>query len=336
MARIALIGAGRMGHRFSQAIRRAGHDLVMIFDPDAQPFAIQAEPALALLHTTDFDRVLAIDANIFVICTTANHHIPIALALIAAGHKRLIVEKPLSQSADDAERLRAEARQQGARVIVNHGRRYCPNTAALKALDGSAAAGALRSVAIRMGGGALGCVGTHWIDLCNNLLGGVPDRIYAEISDAAPANNRGAQFDDPGGIVLMHYPGGKRATLDMGDDVGIVVGADFIFERGLVTWHSESAAWAYRHRRLEDTEKPLALYGLPLVTAPFPMAPPDLIAYAMATINDAQADGPIISGLDEACATMEVYSAIRASGRDGTPVRLPLSQADKTIRYAIP
>ena len=32
MVKMVLIGAGRMGHRFSQAIRQSGHDLNMIFD----------------------------------------------------------------------------------------------------------------------------------------------------------------------------------------------------------------------------------------------------------------------------------------------------------------
>lgn len=336
MARIVLIGAGRMGYRFAQAIRQAGHDLIAIFDPAPIPFAIDAEPALADIHVTDYDSIASAEADVFVIATTADHHIDMALRLLAAGHRRLIIEKPLSQSVSDAITLRDDAERLGARIVVNHGRRYDANTAALKALDGSAETGALRVVAIRMGGGALGCVGTHWIDLCNNLLGGIPEKVYAELSEETPENTRGVRFDDPGGTVLMRYADGRRASLDMGDDVGIVVGADFIFERGLVSWQSEGGNWTYRHRRAEDAARPLALYGLPLIDGDFSSSPPDLIAYAKATIADVLGDGAVISGLNQAIDTMEVYAAIRAAAKRETPVRLPLAEADREIRYAIP
>lgn len=336
MARVVLIGGGRMGHRFSQAIRKAGHDLVSLFDPGARPFAVESEPELARIHETDFDAVLSSDADVYVICTTADHHVPLATALIEAGKRRLIIEKPLSQSAEDAERLRRMARARGVRVVVNHGRRYCPNTASLKALDGGGDTGALRSVAIRMGGGALGCVGTHWIDLCNNLMGGVPDAVFAQLSALTPSNSRGTQFVDPGGVALLSYAGGRRAVLDMGDDVGIVVGADFIYERGVVSWQFEGGRWSFRHRQAEDAERPLSLYGLPLVDAPFETVAPDLIAYAISALDDVLGEGPVISGLDQACDTMEVFAAIRASDRRDEMVRLPLGDQDRAEIYPIP
>jgi predicted dehydrogenase len=336
MAKIVLIGAGRMGHRFSQAIRQSKHDLAMIFDPGETPWAIAIEPELAAVHSRDFADVLASDAQAYAICTTADHHASTASKLIEAGKKHLIIEKPLSQSVQEGIELRKLADAHGARVIVNHGRRYSTNTQAIKDLISDPRTGALRSVVIKMGGGSFGCVGTHWIDLCNNLLGGLPDRVFGELSGETPPDNRGSQFFDPGGTAILMYPGGKRAIIDLGDDVGIVASTEFIFEKGIVAWTTEAGTWTFRHRRPEDQDKSLTLYGLPLVETPFEAAPPDLIAYAMATIEDVFAQTPTQSGLDQAIDTMEVFAAIHCSAREGRAIKLPLPDAEKQIIYAIP
>ena len=78
MVKMVLIGAGRMGHRFSQAIRQSGHDLNMIFDPSEMPWAVQQEADLAKIHTRNFNDVITSSAEVYVICTTADHHVRIA------------------------------------------------------------------------------------------------------------------------------------------------------------------------------------------------------------------------------------------------------------------
>ncbi|OUD10474.1 hypothetical protein BVC71_02965 [Marivivens niveibacter] len=336
MTTVVLIGGGRMGHRFSQAIREAGHKLSMLFDPSEKPFAVETEAALADVHERDFENVLSSDADCFVICTTADLHVPIVQQLIEAGKKRIVVEKPLSQSAKDAIELRELATQNGVRMIVNHGRRYCANIQMLKEMDGSPELGSLRSVIVKVGGGSLGCVGTHWIDMCNNLMGGMPKSVYAELSDETPSNTRGTKFDDPGGVVLMRYDGGRRAVIEAGDDVGIVIGTDFIFERGVVNWVAEGGVWTLRCRRAEDREKPLFLYGLPLEQSDLEITPPNLISYAKAVLADAFSSETPISGLDQACDTMNVYAGLRASAANRTPVTFPLGDDDVSAHYPIP
>ncbi len=325
-----------MGYRFSQAIRKSGHDIAVIFDPMETPFAITSEPQLGELHTRDFSEVLSREVDAAVICTTADSHVAIAQNLIEAGKRRIIIEKPLSQSLASAESLADLASRSGVRIIVNHGRRYCANTRSLKALDGNPATGSLRSIIIKMGGGSLGCVGTHWIDLCNNLLGGKPEKVFCTLSLETPDNNRGPQFFDPGGTAMLFYGSGKRAIIDLGDDVGIVGGADFIFERGMVSWKTEGGDWSYMHRRTEDNAKPLTFYGLPLIADEFRSIPPDLIDYAVAAIQDAFSDDAPESGIDKAVETMEVYAAMRWSAAAGRPVSLPLEAAAKREIYTIP
>ncbi len=336
MVKIALMGAGRMGHRFSQAIRRGGHELALIFDPSENPWAVQQEPELTLLHTRDFDDVNRSDAEIYVICSTADFHVSTATDLIEAGKKRLIIEKPLCQSVSEGEALHALASKHCARIIVNHGRRYSTNTAALKRLNGDRKTGALRSILIKMGGGSFGCVGTHWIDLCNNLMNNKPEKVFATLSHETPPDNRGERFFDPGGTAVLVYPGGRRAIIDIGDDIGIVASTEFIYEKGIVSWITETGKWSFRHRRPEDLDKSLGNYGLPLIESPFETTPPDLLDYAISTINDALSEKPCNSGVPEALETMEVFAAIRYAARIDQVVHLPIPDDEKQVRYAIP
>lgn len=335
-ARIAVAGIGRMGHRFVQAIRRRGYEIGALFDPAEAPFAITAESDLAAHHVRDLDAFLEAPADAVVVATTADRHIPMLEALIAAGHRRIVVEKPFAQSHAAALEARHLAESVGARVVVNHGRRYCANTARLAALDGSPTTGRLRAVFIRVGGGALGCVGTHWIDLCDNLMGGVPQSAYCMLSRETPPNNRGTSFDDPGGTAILSYSDGRRAVIDAGDDIGIVAGAEFVFERAQVSWQTEGGRWIFRTRRDEDVEKSLTLYGLPLIERDFPTVPPDIVEYAASTIDDVLASAPTVSGIDRAVETMEVFAAMRWSARIGAPVALPIAAGASGAHYPIP
>lgn len=336
MVKMVLIGAGRMGHRFSQAIRQSGHDLNMIFDPSEMPWAVQQEADLAKIHTRNFNDVITSSAEVYVICTTADHHVRIATELIISGVKRLIIEKPLCQSVAEGIALEKLAKKNSVRIIVNHGRRYSKNTATLKDLDGDPRTGSLRSIIIKMGGGSFGCVGTHWIDLCNNLMEGLPNKIFGILSNHTPVDNRGNQYFDPGGTAVLTYDKGKRAIIDLGDDIGIVVGAEFVYEKGVVSWSVEGGKWTFMHRSLSDSEKPLTHYGIPLIETNFESSAPDLIEYAVAAINDALSDAEINSGVSQALDTMEVFAGIRYSARDGKIVSLPIPEIEKQISYDIP
>lgn len=335
-SRISVAGIGHMGHRFVQAIRRRGLEIGALFDPAEAPFAITAEPDLAARHVRDLDVFLRTPADAVVVATTADQHVPLLRRLIEAGHRRIIVEKPFSQSHVEALEMQDLARRRGVRVIVNHGRRYCANTARLKALDGSRETGRLRAVFIRVGGGALGCVGTHWIDLADNLFGGKPESVFAVLSHETPANNRGARFDDPGGTALLCYSQGRRAVIDSGDDVGIVAGAEFVYERAQVAWQAEGGRWVMRRRQEKDFDRPLTFYGLPLEEHDFATVPPDIVEYASSTLNDVLSDGDPISGIDRAVETMEVFAALRWSARDARPIVLPVSSEASQAVYPIP
>lgn len=336
MARIIVIGGGRMGARHVLAVRQAGHEVAALVDPSPENFAVASDESLRPLHRSSLAEALAHPADAAIIATTADHHMALLDQAMAGGLRRIVVEKPFSQSVEQALRAADAIAASGARVVVNHGRRYDPNTRALKALDRSGRYGRLRAVFLRTGGGGFGCVGTHWIDLCNNLMDALPERVSALTTTPPGANPRGERFDDPGASAFLVYGGGRRAVIDIGDDVGIVAGGEFVFDFAQVSWSVEAGSWRLRRRTEADLARPRSLYGLPLDEEVFPSTPLDVVGAARAALEDALADGPVTSGVAEAIGTMEVFAACRLAAGEARTVALPLTAQARARIYAIP
>jgi predicted dehydrogenase len=336
-ARIGLVGLGRMGERLAAAAAAAGHAIVGAFDSRPDAHALAARPELRAVHACDPAAFWSKPFDLLLVATTAPSHIGYLNEGLARGVRRFMVEKPFCTSLDEGERARAAAAAAGARVVVDHGRRYCPNYAALAGLDGSAGLGRLRAISASLGAGGLGCVGVHYLELFCRLFGGPPERVFAAYSGSPPPNPRGAQFADPGACALMIWPDGRRAVLDMADDTGIPPRLEFRFTYGRVVIDDEAKPWRVLRRAAAERTQPLSRYGSANEEMPLPgFVPFGMSEMTAAAIADALADGPVRSGIEPALAAFRTFVAIRKSADGGAVVRLPLDAADEARRFAIP
>jgi len=337
--RTSVVGFGRMGARLCEAAERAGHDIVAVLDSAEAPFGLGPRPGLADRLHRDPEAFWSVPSEILVIGTTAPSHMPLLEEGLARGFRRIIVEKPFSSSVVEARRVMAAARSAGARVLVDHTRRYCPNfrKVAERAPE-LAHLGRLRTVSSTHGGGSLGCSGVHYLDLCNMLFGGPPKSVFAELTEPAGPNPRGAEFSDPGGPVMMTYPDGGRAFLDFGDDIGAYAGFQMVFEEGIVRHgFDEFEPWEVFARKPEDRGKGKHLLGLPLVAEAFPgWSGMSQMDRWVELFVDAAADTPPLSGADVGLETMEAFAAARWSARTGAVVSLPLPTEAEAAVYPIP
>jgi predicted dehydrogenase len=350
---VAIVGLGRMGARHVEAAELGGRRIHALVDPFDAPFALALRPGLRALHRRSINDIDPRAVDVLIVATTADHHAQITSQAITNGFKRILIEKPVTQSVSDAINLRDIAASHGARLIVNHGRRYCEAYRRVLALS-QQKFGPVRSFFVRFGGGSMGCVGTHWIDLANLLIGGSAAEVFSTATKPV-GNPRGTQFSDPGGTLTIAYDNGGAAIIDIRDDVGFVGGASISFQHGELAWHDEFKPWQLRMRSLADQAKPLSQYGLPLVVEEF--APSEssriqipatdtqhqysgaqaILNYAAAALDDALSDSPPISGMTEAIETMKIYAAARESQATSVSVKLNndyLSVFDK--RFDIP
>ena len=139
----------------------------------------------------------------------------------------IVCEKPLAASLRDAARLVDACERHGARLIVNHERRYDPRYAKIRSMIEDGVIGQVRTVhasiltggfrgvsRAEMGGGPLLHDGTHMIDLIRYLFGD----IVSVAGEFDRAGGRKSGFEDRaaawlktrGGIDVFLEAGGSR------------------------------------------------------------------------------------------------------------------------------
>lgn len=189
MHKVALIGAGRIGHIHARnAALHSRLELAAVvdaIDASAQALAGEWNTAVATLEA-----VLA-DASIrgVIIASSTDTHLDYSLRAAAAG-KAIFCEKPVDQ---DYARARGAAKAlAGANMLLAFNRRFDPNFQALKARLDSGVIGSIESLQITsndpappppsyvaISGGLFKDMAIHDFDMARWLLGEEPVEVYA-------------------------------------------------------------------------------------------------------------------------------------------------------------
>lgn len=332
-----VIGLGRMGLRTVQAGRDAGLELVAILDSAATPWGVEQDASLAPFLFDALEPFLAAGPDVVAISTTADSHAPLFLALSENGVKTLLVEKPVACSVEDALGMAQIARARGITALVNHNHRAWAPLSRIKSFDGEARFGRLVSFTITQGAGGLGNLGTHYFDLANWFFDAQPLSVSALGTTPEEANPRGERFEDCGGAALVSYPDGRRLTLEIGDDVGVIGGYEFRFEFGRVLMPFVSEPPQIYIRTKGSQNSPKHFYGAPLEKVAWgDFAPADVVANTAAVFSDL-ANGTQIAGasLSDAAVALETMIGARLSIERNQMINLPLSEEDRRVAYTL-
>ena len=234
--RIAVIGAGLIGHRHIQHIvdeprcRLAG---VVDPRPEAKELAERAEAAYYPDIASFLDKG---DAEGVIIATPNDTHTTIGVQCAAAG-LHLLVEKPIDSDPTAAAKLIDAAEKAGVKVLVGHHRRFNPYIEATKRILEDGRLGTVTAVSVlwtllkppsyfnvawrrKPGGGPVLINLIHDIDNLRYLFGDVA-RIYAESDNTI----RGFPVEDTAAI-LIRFHSGVLATVITSD----VVASPYNFE----------------------------------------------------------------------------------------------------------
>lgn len=211
MLRGAVIGAGgivaRLRHipAFQEAARPGLAEIVAICDPVAGALDETGGIFGITDRCADWRDVLARDdIDVITIATPNSLHEPIAIAALQSG-KHVMCEKPLALSLAGAQRMAAAARETGLVTSVNHRYRWVPAARYLKELVATGETGEVRQIFMNYfnalvadpssplqwrqtraeGGGVLGDIGSHMIDLSLWLLGPIA-RVRCDLRTFTP------------------------------------------------------------------------------------------------------------------------------------------------------
>jgi len=115
--RVAIIGAGLMGHWHAYYVKQTGAKITAVIDPDkvaAEALAVKYEGRVfadleeALQHTS---------FEIVHICTPCNTHVQLSEHALSAD-KHIIIEKPIAESTTQVSEL--------VKMAINKNRLICP------------------------------------------------------------------------------------------------------------------------------------------------------------------------------------------------------------------
>jgi predicted dehydrogenase len=187
--RVGVVGLGYWGPNLARNFAELGDcELTWCCDPssEARQRALERFPRARVAGELDElldDREL----DAVVLATPVPTHAPLAVRVLEAG-KHCLLEKPLAQSVDEAQRVLAAARESGRVLMVGHLLEYHPAVQKLKELTDSGELGEriyyiygnrLNLGKLRADENALWSLGAHDVSVLLHLAGEEPSEVVA-------------------------------------------------------------------------------------------------------------------------------------------------------------
>jgi len=181
--RVAVAGLGYWGPNLARNFDRLdGAELAWLCDESEERLERHGAAFPGAGRATSLDELLADDSlDAIALATPVPTHAPLALRVIEAG-KHCFVEKPLAQSAEEAEQVVSAARASDRVLMVGHLLEYHPGVEALKQLVDAGELGDVRYVysnrlnlgVLRPDENALWSLGAHDVSVLLRLAGEEP------------------------------------------------------------------------------------------------------------------------------------------------------------------
>jgi predicted dehydrogenase len=253
-----ILGTGGIARMFTKDLLLTGHTVTAVGSrtrEGAQRFAEEFE--LPAAHPS-YEALVADPAvDLVYVATPHPWHYPNAALALEAG-KHVLVEKPFTLNADQAQALVSLAAARGLLVLEAMWTRWLPHMARLREIAAAGTIGDIRSMsadhtqllpndpghrlnALELGGGALLDLGVYPVSFASQLFG-PPQSVQA----AATFKETGA---DAQVATVFSYPGGQIATTysastTRGPNVAVVLGTEGRIEVDSV-WYTATGLRVY-------------------------------------------------------------------------------------------
>jgi predicted dehydrogenase len=188
VTRVGVAGLGYWGPNLARNFDRVdGAELAWLCDESEERLERHGAAFPSAQRARSLDELLADDSlDAIALATPVPTHATLALRVIEAG-KHCFVEKPLAQSADEAEQVVSAARAAGRVLMVGHLLEYHPGVEALKQLVDGGELGDVRYVysnrlnlgVLRPDENALWSLGAHDVSVLLRLAGEEPHECRA-------------------------------------------------------------------------------------------------------------------------------------------------------------
>jgi predicted dehydrogenase len=327
----AIIGLGPMGLRHAASVARvSGLELAAVCDTRKEALE-KAALGPGVRRFEDAGRLLTESLpDLLIIATTAPSHHNLTLAALDAGVRRLLVEKPLACSLAQAKEMLEEGQRCGARIAVNHCRRHVAGYAWLAKEIRSGRWGTMRGIFASCPGIGLGCLATHFLDLMRFLGGEDFVTVSGWVDPERKSNPRGADFHDPGGLIVATGASGVRYVHHQIEDSSGPFSLVLDLTQARVTVEEDEGRLSVMRRDPSVTpgpDRPARFEVLePPAESPLKL---DILEMCAAVLTELAGDGPLTCDARHGYQSLEAVVATHVSHRRGhIPLSLPLEEME--------
>jgi predicted dehydrogenase len=342
------VGLGRWGSDWGRHIYPESPDVEVVGYVDQDPLVLERARAILAVPATRFfpglsDAIAEADAEAVVITLPLSFHAPVAREALLAG-KHVIVEKPFTQTLEEAHKLVDLAEERARVLMVSQNYRYFPAPQAATRFVRDGWLGQLRSVNVTFRHNApaegysywglanplLADMSVHHYDLMRMVIGEEP----VELSCRA-WNPKGSPFKmAPCAVIVLSFPSGIVASyhgswLDQGPKTAWAGEWQMDFEFGSVLWASRGdPPHIARRDRMSMRRLNSELEEIELPPMPKHDRVGILAAFAEAIRTGTESQF-FPSGSDNLSTLSIVDATLRSSSQGGASVRLetPLPQS---------
>ena len=331
--RTAIIGVGKggegkagvhsIGYAHANAYQNNTHtELVGACDLNAENLQAFATAYSASAAYTDLGEMLdSVRPDIVSICTYANSHRALLEQCLAAGVKAIWCEKPLCLAMDDGRAMLQAAEQAGAKVIVNHYRRYLHLFREAKRMLEGGAVGASSIIISSLEGWDLMEWGTHWLDMMRFLSNDQPVSWVMGQARCTGEKKAYAHVVEEHAICYLAFADGVRGLLDGGLAIPGASAFQIIGTEGALDLRSDGKLTLLNADGIRDVSTKSNLHG------PWPEHPEEdawqFLLNDFLRWLDGESEPQVC--LRNALASTELYLAAYESAKIGDRIDLPLA-----------
>ena len=314
--RVAVIGTGFWGKNQARVFSQL-HQTKLMCVCDANPkTASTIGSQFNVEHTTDLNSVLSRrDIDAVTICTPTVTHRDVATRALEAG-KHVLVEKPMTNTAAEANELLSLAKKKELRIMPGHIERFNPAVTYLKSqVDEGALGNIMLLVARRVGRwperiGDVGVVrdtAIHDIDLARYIFADEVSAVYAQLGSLRHSKEDYAE-------IMLQFSKGGTAFIDANwltpkkTRTMVVTGSDATAELDYITQQVSIESSERTVTPNLDGKEPLTL---------------ELTHFAESILNESPFS---VNGIDGLRA-VEICEAVLTSGTAGRTMTLSIHSA---------
>ena len=188
-----------------------------------------------------------------VISTLGPSHHKIFNLLADNGIKKILCEKPMASSVNNAYQMHLRAKADGISLVLNHYIRYSNLVDSLNEFSRSNSLG--DPVSIVTGGGA-SCIvtnGIHWIDFAMQLFRASPNKVFSTSSEDK-INPRSEDLGFYGGNAIWSFPDGREAVISMTNLSSIAARCKIFYRNAIVEFYDDLSV-TIMHRDMDSIKR---------------------------------------------------------------------------------